>query len=202
VRVAVARQISLQPQQVRVAFAADQYGSAGTGLDQPDPPQDEGAHDALAHLSLRDQKRPKPLRGDCHGLHLTPRPGVDQRRLARQLGELAEKGAGHMGDDELVLLAVAAVPGDVHLAGQNQGQAVAALAGAHQHLSVGEGADAAEAAQPLHLGRRQQRVHLRAPAFIDGRRKLGAGEGFRHGHCLDPLLLAGNPLFSETLRLP
>ena len=188
---AVARQESFQPEDVGVAVPADDDRAAGAGLDQADPPQDQRAHDPLAELRLGDEQGAQPVRRDHQRLDLAQRMGVDQRRLARQLGELADEGARAVGDDELARVAVPAVPGDVDLAGQDQGQSVAALAGTHQHVAVGESAKAAEAPKPLDFRRRQRRIHLRTAAVVDRRRQFGAGRGVGHGYGLGSLHFAG-----------
>jgi hypothetical protein len=84
-RMAVAAQKSRQPEHVAVAGAADDHRSAGSGLEQPDPAQDKGAHDPLPELGFRDQQCPQPVRRDEQRLHRSLRVGVDQCRPARQL---------------------------------------------------------------------------------------------------------------------
>ncbi len=101
VRMAVAGQETLQPQHVAVLGAADDHRPAGPGLDQADAAQDQGAHDALAELGLGDEQRPQPLGRDDQGFHRALRVGIDQRRPARQLRQLAHERAGPVGDDQL-----------------------------------------------------------------------------------------------------
>ena len=60
-------------------------------VDETHPPQDRGAHDALAELGLCDQQRTQPVRRDAQDLHWTFRIGIDQGGTARQLRQLAHE---------------------------------------------------------------------------------------------------------------
>ena len=60
-RMTVATQEVLEPQRVAVAGATHDHGTAAAGLDQPHPTQDQGAHDALAEVSLGDQQGAQPV---------------------------------------------------------------------------------------------------------------------------------------------
>ncbi len=101
---------------------------------QPDAPQDQRAHDALAELGLRDQQRPQLVRWDDQGLDRSLRVGVDQSGPARQLRELAHERAGAMGDDRLAATRLA-VLGDVDLASQDDGETKALFADRRQRLA-------------------------------------------------------------------
>ena len=61
---AVAAEKIDQPQHVAVLVMADDHRTTGARLDQPDTPQDQGAHDPLAELGLGDQQRAQLLGGD------------------------------------------------------------------------------------------------------------------------------------------
>ena len=90
----------------RIRLVADD-DRPGAGFDQPDPPQDQRAHDPLAQIGLGDQQRAQPIRRDGHRLDIGQRLLVDQRRPARQLGELAHEVAPLMRDDVLAPITVA-----------------------------------------------------------------------------------------------
>ena len=68
-RMAVAAEKALEPKHVTVAGAPHDHRSARSSLDQAHATQNQGAHDALAELSFRDQQRPQSLRRDCQRLH-------------------------------------------------------------------------------------------------------------------------------------
>ena len=61
VRMPVAREKPREPQDVRTARATDDHRSADAALEQADPAQDEGAHDALAQLRLPHEQIPQPV---------------------------------------------------------------------------------------------------------------------------------------------
>ena len=100
-RMAVAAEKAFQPKHVAVLGAADNHGSAGPRLEQADATQDQGAHDPLPQLCLRDQQCPQLVRRDDQGLHRSLRVGIDQRRSARQLRQFAHEGARPVSDDWL-----------------------------------------------------------------------------------------------------
>ena len=82
---AVAGEKAFEPKHVAVAGVADNHRSARSGLQQADPPQDQGAHNALANLGLGDEHRPHAFRWDdqrCYGLL---RARIDQGRAAGEL---------------------------------------------------------------------------------------------------------------------
>ena len=68
-------------------------------FDQADAAQDQRAHDPLAELGLGDQQGAQPVGRDRDRLDVGQRLRVDQRRPARQLGELAHEIAALVGDD-------------------------------------------------------------------------------------------------------
>ena len=125
---AVAAQEPLQPQHVGLPLAADDHRTARVGLDQPDPPEDEGAHDPLADLGLGDQQGAQPVGRDDQDLGLAPRDGVDQGRPARELGQLAHEVAGAMVDDGFGPAHSRAAK-DLDAAAQQHAQAEAGLTG-------------------------------------------------------------------------
>ena len=176
---AVAAQEIGQPQHVRLIGMADDHRADAAALDQADAAQDQGAHDPLAKLGLGDQQGAQPLRRNQHRLDVGQRLGLDQRRPARQLGELAHEGARLVGDDRAGALIVALA--DLDLARQEQGEAMTGLADPQQHLALRIMARRAEAAQPRELGVGQRREHLRAAGGDDRLGRLGHLGSFRSG---------------------
>ena len=55
VRIAVAGEKALQPDQVRRIRRSNQHRAADASLDQGDAAQDQGPHDAFAEIGFRDQ---------------------------------------------------------------------------------------------------------------------------------------------------
>ncbi len=141
-------------------------------LDQAHPAQDQGAHDPLAEFGLADQQGAQPFGTHHQGVHGSLGAGVDQRRAAGELGQLAHERPGRVGDDGLADAPLVAA-GDGDLAAEDHGQAMAGLADPHQGLARRIGPRLAEPPQPVDLGGRQGRIHLVA-AGDDG------GPGRRH----------------------
>ena len=98
-RMRIAAEKVCQPKHVAVIGAADDHRSTGPGLEQADAAQDQGAHDPLAELRLRDDQRPQPIRRNDQRFDRFARIGIDQRRSARQLRQFAEERAGPLGDN-------------------------------------------------------------------------------------------------------
>ncbi|MEJ0041746.1 MAG: hypothetical protein WDM81_05835 [Rhizomicrobium sp.] len=143
---AVAAEERGQADHVDIAFAADDHRTAGAGLQEADAPQDERAHDALAQFRLLDQKIAQALRADDDRLDRGECGGVDQRRLAGKLRQLAHEAAGAVGDDELFAAQRVALL-DRDLAGEDQEEPGRYLARAGHGLARGIAAFLAEAAQ-------------------------------------------------------
>ena len=55
---------AFETQNIAIIGAADDYRAAGAGLEQANPAQDQGAHDALAELGLFDHQIAQPPRRD------------------------------------------------------------------------------------------------------------------------------------------
>ena len=55
---AVTAEKTLQPKHIAILGAANNHRSAGAGLKQPDATQNQGAHDPLAKLRLRNEQCP------------------------------------------------------------------------------------------------------------------------------------------------
>lgn len=64
----VPAQEAVEPQDIAIARPADD-DRARAAFDQPDPAQDERAHDPLAQLGLGHQQRPQLFGGDDQHLH-------------------------------------------------------------------------------------------------------------------------------------
>ena len=80
------RQKGDQPAHVRVVSATDDHRAADAGLDQAHAAQNQNAHDALAELRFGDQEGTQAFRWNDQRLRRLTGVGVDQRRLAGQLG--------------------------------------------------------------------------------------------------------------------
>jgi hypothetical protein len=169
-RLAVAAQEALEPQDVAVAGMADDHRPAGAGLQKADPAQDQGAHDPLPELRLRDQQGPQAIRRDDEGFHRFQCVGVDQHRPPRQLGELAHELARAMGDNELAAARLI-VLGDFDFARQDDAEARAHRADRGQRLARGVGAHLAEPTHPLDVRALQRRKHLVASGGEDRLRR-------------------------------
>ena len=79
-RMPVAGQEAFETKNIAVIGAADDDRAAGAGLEQADPAQDQGAHDALAELGLFDQQIAQPARRNDDRLDRFRGNGVDQGR--------------------------------------------------------------------------------------------------------------------------
>src|SRR4029077_3580758 len=90
-RIAVAGEESLQANDAGRILRPDQHRPAAAAPDQTDAAQDERAHDALAEISLRDQKRAQPLRPNQQRFDLAFGVSIDQRDPLGELADLGEK---------------------------------------------------------------------------------------------------------------
>jgi hypothetical protein len=126
-RMAVAAQKALQPQHVGMPGSSDDHRAAGAGFEEADAAQDQRAHDALAEFRLGDQQRAQSIGLDDQRLDGPARNGVDQGRPAGKLRELAQEGAGSMGDDRCGS-AGRVVAADVDLAREDDAEAAASIA--------------------------------------------------------------------------
>ena len=84
-------QESLQSQQLGGLRLADQHRTAGAGFDQPDPTQDQRAHDALAKVRLGDDQRAQLRRRHQERLDILLGVTVDQRVTTGELRDFAGK---------------------------------------------------------------------------------------------------------------
>ena len=95
----IAAEKVIQPKHVAVIGAADDNRSSRPGFEEADAAQDQGAHDPLAELRLRNDQRPQPVRRNDQRFDRLARIGIHQRRSARQLRQFAEECAGALGDN-------------------------------------------------------------------------------------------------------
>ena len=125
----IAAEKVFQPKHIAALGPADDHRAAGAGLEQADAAQDQGAHDPLAELRLRDQQGAQPIRRNDQGLHRPARAGVHQGGVTRQLRQFTQKCAGAMGDDDRAA-AGPVVLGDLDFAGEDDAQPMADVADA------------------------------------------------------------------------
>ena len=90
-RIAVAGEKSLQANDAARIRRADQHRAAGAALDQADPAQDQGAHDALAEIGFRHQQRAQLLRRNQQRFDVALGMAIDQRDAARELADFGQK---------------------------------------------------------------------------------------------------------------
>ena len=173
-RVPIAPEKALQPQHIAVTGAADDHRSAGAGLEKVDATQDERAHDALAQVGFAHHDVAQAVRRYDEGLDRALGAGVDQRRAAGELRQLAHERALAVRDDRPAAGEFVPLRYD-DLAGEDDDHAQADGAGGRQIVVRAVGPRLAEAAQPLDVGGRQGREHLVA-AGLDKRTR-------RCGHC-------------------
>ena len=101
VRMAVAGQEAFEAKHIGMIGAADDHRPAGAHIEQPDPAQDQGAHDALAEFGLFHHQIAQPARRNDQGLDRRLGVGLDQGRPVGQLRKLAHERARAMGHDQL-----------------------------------------------------------------------------------------------------
>ena len=82
VRVGVALQEALQPDDIGLLGVTDDDRAARAFLQQCDATQDQSAHDPLAEVCLGHQQRPQLLRRDHEGIDRTLGHRVHQHRPA------------------------------------------------------------------------------------------------------------------------
>ncbi len=163
-RMPVAGEEPFEAQHVAIVGAADDDRAAGADLDQADPAQDQGAHDALAELGLFDHQLAQPARRYDERLDRFGGSRVDERRAVGELRQFAHKRARAVGHDRLGLSVPAAL-GDFDPAAQDHKSARRHLAGRHHMFARPIGSALAEPRQPLDLRRLQHRKHLPAPGL-------------------------------------
>ena len=101
VRMPVAGQEAFEAQYIGMIGAADDHRPAGARIEQADPAQDQGAHDALAQFGLFHHQIAQPARRNDERLDRLLGVGVDQGRPVGQLRKLAHERARAMGHDQL-----------------------------------------------------------------------------------------------------
>jgi hypothetical protein len=118
----VAPEKALEPEHIGILGAADDYGPTGTRLQQPNTPENQGAHYALAQFGFCDQEGPQLVGRDDQGFDWFSRVGVHQRGPARQLCQFTHEMAWPVRDD----LGAAARPvmlSDIDVSGEDDGEA-------------------------------------------------------------------------------
>ena len=101
-RYAIARQEILDSQHVGVIERAH-HDRTGPDLDQADPAQDQGPHDALAEFRFGDHQGAKLFGPDQDRFHRAAGSRIDQRRPPRKLSDLGKKLARLLLHDEFGL---------------------------------------------------------------------------------------------------
>ena len=79
-RMPVAGEEPFEAQNIAVIGAADDYWATGAGIEEADPVQDQGAHDALAEFCFFDHQIAQPMRRNDDRLDRLRGNGVDQGR--------------------------------------------------------------------------------------------------------------------------
>ena len=125
---AVAGQKSSQANHAAGIRRADQHRTAGAGLEQIDPAQDQRPHDALAEIGFRHQQRTQPLRCNQQRFDLAFGVTIDQRDAARQLTDFGQELPGSLIDHRCDMAEPVAL-GDRDMAGQQDKHSRTRLAG-------------------------------------------------------------------------
>ena len=79
-RMPVAGQEPIEAQNIAIIGAADDYRAACADIEQANPAQDQGAHDALAEFCFFDHQIAQPMRRNDDRLDRLRGNGVDQGR--------------------------------------------------------------------------------------------------------------------------
>src|SRR5487761_1899685 len=158
-RIAVAGEKSLQPNNAGRMRRPDQHRSAGAALDQIDAAQDQRAHDALAEISFGDQKRTQSLRRNQQRFDVAFGVAIDQRDAAGELTDLGEKLPRPLVDHGRDVAEAIALR-DCDMARQNDKHARPGFAGLEQSFAMPVIARLAEPAHPRDFLRRQRRKGL------------------------------------------
>ena len=172
VRVAVAGEEPFEPQHVAIVGAADNDRAARADLKQADTAQDQRPHDALAELRFRDQQVAQPARRDDKRLDGLFRHGVNQRRPARELRQLAHERARIVRHERVGMTQPALA--DLDPSRQDEEGARRDVAGREDALAGRVGFALAEAPQPIAFRRCEHRKHLIASGLEERR------HGWRH----------------------
>jgi hypothetical protein len=190
-RMPIADKESFEPQHVAIVDAADDHGPTGTRLDQPDPAQDQGAHDPLAQFGLFHQKIAQPARRNDECLDGLPGVGIHQTRPIRQLGKLAHERAWTVGHDRLGMSQHSTLR-DIDLAREDDEGARCNFAGCNEAFACRIGFALTEPCQPIDLRRLQHREHLIAAGF--DQRTFGWRHRFPHGRAGCTLMQPFSPV--------
>jgi hypothetical protein len=90
-RMTVAAQKALKPQDVAIFRAAHDYGPTGACFQQSNTPENQGTHDALAQLRFCNQESPQSVGRDDQGFNRISRVSIHERGPACQLRQFAHK---------------------------------------------------------------------------------------------------------------
>jgi len=167
VGMAIAAEKSFEPKHIGVLRTAHDHRAAGAGLEQPDPAQNQRTHDVLAELRFGDEQCAQLSGRDDERFDLLLRMGVDERRSACELRQLAHEGSRPMGHDVAAATRFI-VLSDIHPSGQDDRETWTDMADLHERLAGTISADLAETAHALDIRRLQNRKHLVA-ARVDDR---------------------------------
>ena len=197
-RIAVAGEKSLQPDNADRIRRPDQHRAADAALDQADPAQDQRAHDALAEIGFGDQKRAQLFRRYQQRLDVALGMAVDQRDAARELADFGEELARPLVDDRRDVSEAIAL-GDRNMAGKHDKHARSGLAGLEQHFAVPVSSDVAEPAHPRDFLRRQRRKCLFVTRECGGQRSADIAVILRSWSLPSPSRRLGVRLFSAAV---
>ena len=158
-RMAIAPEEILQSQHVAGPGGPDQDRTGLSHLQQPNPAQDQGAHDAFAEDGFLHQHIAQPAWRQHDRLDVAACYRIDQRRPAGQLRQFAQEFARTMLRDRLASRYCATL---AHIDGtlEHKGKPGRDFAGLHDEGAIREVADFAETAQPRDIRFLQKRKHL------------------------------------------
>ena len=159
IRIAVARQESLQPHQIGKRWRADQHRPANSALNEIHTAQNQSAHNALAQIGFRDKQRTEFVRRDQQRLHIAFGGRVHERATARELSDLGQELPRPPIDHRRDMTHAIAL-GNADMPRQDDKHARADFAGLEQPRAVLILADLAEPAYAPNLLIRQLRKRL------------------------------------------
>ena len=149
------------------AISSDENRSGDAAFEQCNATQDQRAHDALAQFGLTHHEIANPRCWYQQRFHVGACHAIDERGIAgkhRDFGQKRTCGVDH--DRRFLPEGIMLDHGD--FAGKNDEHAGADGAGFYDMFARGKGSRAAEATQPLDLGKIQRGKNLRPACFNGG----------------------------------
>jgi hypothetical protein len=169
---AIASKKTLEPKDIPVLGAPDDYRPTCTDFEQADSAQNQSPHDAFTDLGLCNEQSPQSLGWYHERFDWLLSVCVDECGPTGQLGKFAQEPAGPMSNDVCGRTCAVAL-GDLDFARKDDEEPLTHLADLGQRRASAKSANISETPEPFDFSRLQRWKHLVAPRLYS-RRGVGS----------------------------